>query len=87
MEYWDENRFAFLGNGFDTREFDGRDITNYLGLLGEEDKQPEYDEKLIDTLGGVHIDPSYYVNAVVKEKREEGREGESGHIGDALPAH
>lgn len=23
MEYWDDNRYAFLGNGFDTREFDG----------------------------------------------------------------
>lgn len=25
--------FSFLGNGFEVREFDGRDITYYLGLL------------------------------------------------------
>lgn len=33
IEYWDDNRFAFLGNGFDTREFDGRDITNCESFL------------------------------------------------------
>lgn len=52
MEYWDDNRFAFLGNGFDTREFDGRDITNYLGSLDGRDVQPEYDQDLIKTLAG-----------------------------------
>lgn len=52
IEYWDDNRFAFLGNGFDTREEDGRDITNYLGLLNGEDKQPDYDQDLINTLAG-----------------------------------
>ena len=52
MEYWDENRFAFLGNGFDTREFDGRDITNYLGLLDGTDTQPDYDADLINKLAG-----------------------------------
>ena len=87
IEYWDDNRYAFLGNGtspassldfmglrcylvapsgfvclryaliycsagFDTREFDGRDITNYLGLLDGEDKQPDYDPDLINTLAG-----------------------------------
>ncbi|KAK3719990.1 hypothetical protein LTR37_004113 [Vermiconidia calcicola] len=52
IEYWDDNRYAFLGNGFDTREFDGRDITNYLGLLEDEDKQPDYDPDLINTLAG-----------------------------------
>lgn len=61
IEYWDDNMFAFLGNGFEVREFDGRDITNYLGLLGEEDKQPEYDEGLIDVLGGTRLDESYVV--------------------------
>lgn len=61
ITYWNEmNRFAFLGNGFATREFDGRDITNYLGLLdgngdgqGEgKDRQPDYDESLIEKLAG-----------------------------------
>lgn len=55
IKYWDEgNRFAFLGNGFETRESDGRDITNYLGSLDEEGKdvQPAYDEKLIERLAG-----------------------------------
>ncbi|KAI9711501.1 MAG: hypothetical protein M1820_002064 [Bogoriella megaspora] len=54
FEYWDDNRFAFMGNGFEMREFDGRDITNYLGLLNDEgiDKQPEYGEDLKDILAG-----------------------------------
>lgn len=63
IEYWDENMFAFLGNGFELREFDGRDITNYLGNLDEEgrDVQPVYDKGLIDVLGGVTLDESYVV--------------------------
>jgi hypothetical protein len=54
IEYWGENRFAFLGNGFEVREFDGRDVTNYLGCLDElgRDLQPEYDPDLINILGG-----------------------------------
>ncbi|KAI7097723.1 hypothetical protein KC352_g38529 [Hortaea werneckii] len=54
MEYWDENRFAFLGNGFDLREFDGRDITDYLGSLDEggRDVQPDYDQELIHKMAG-----------------------------------
>jgi hypothetical protein len=52
IAYWDDNRYAFLGDGFDTREYDGRDITNYLGLLDGEDAQPDYDEDLINTLAG-----------------------------------
>lgn len=39
--------------GFDTREFDGRDITNYLGLLEEgKDEQPQYGEELLNKLAG-----------------------------------
>jgi hypothetical protein len=55
IEYWNKNRFAFLGNGFEMREFDGRDITNYLGCLNDQGKdlQPDYDEGLIDILGGI----------------------------------
>jgi hypothetical protein len=58
IEYWDENRFAFLGNGFEIREIDGRDITYYLGYLDEpgRDEQPDYDENLIKILGGCYID-------------------------------
>ncbi|KAK0345378.1 hypothetical protein LTR91_016064 [Friedmanniomyces endolithicus] len=52
MEYWDSNRFAFMGNGFDEREFDGRDITHYLGLLEGKDEQPEYGEELMGKLAG-----------------------------------
>ncbi|KIW98143.1 uncharacterized protein Z519_01727 [Cladophialophora bantiana CBS 173.52] len=40
LDYLSDNRFNFLGNGFDIREFDGRDITWYYGLLNGEDKQP-----------------------------------------------
>lgn len=52
--WWNDNRFAFLGNGFSIRESDGRDITYYLGCLDEngEDDQPDYDEGLIDKLAG-----------------------------------
>ncbi|KAK0845165.1 hypothetical protein LTR03_007663 [Friedmanniomyces endolithicus] len=52
MEYWDSNRFAFMGNGFDEREFDGRDITHYLGLLEGKDEQPEYGEESMGKLAG-----------------------------------
>lgn len=63
IKYWGDNMFEFLGNGFEVREFDGRDITNYLGNLDEEgrDVQPEYDEGLIHVLGGVTLDDSYVV--------------------------
>lgn len=57
IEYWDANRFAFLGNGFDTRETDGRDVTDYLGFLeeGRGDRQPVWDEGLVGILGGVAV--------------------------------
>jgi hypothetical protein len=63
IEYRGDNMFAFLGNGFELRESDGRDITNYLGCLDEQgqDRQPEYDERLIDVLGGVTLDENYVV--------------------------
>lgn len=59
--------FSFLGNGFHSREFDGRDITNYLGSLdgGGTDVQPVYDEHLIDTLGGFTLDDRYIVRGGV----------------------
>lgn len=63
IEYWNDNMFAFLGNGFEMREFDGRDITNYLGCLDDEgrDVQPDYDKGLLDVLGGFTLDESYEV--------------------------
>ncbi|KAF2184065.1 FAD/NAD(P)-binding domain-containing protein [Zopfia rhizophila CBS 207.26] len=63
IEYWDENVFAFMGNGFEMREFDGRDITNYLGSLDSDgrDVQPDYDKELINILGGFNLDESYIV--------------------------
>jgi hypothetical protein len=61
--YRDGNMFAFLGNGFEMREFDGRDITNYLGCLEEDgrDVQPSYDEGLKDVLGGFTLGDEYVV--------------------------
>lgn len=65
IEYWDSNIFAFMGNGFEVREFDGRDITNYLGCLDEagRDVQPDYDKGLLDVLGGFTLDDSHIVRA------------------------
>ncbi|TVY38734.1 putative sterigmatocystin biosynthesis monooxygenase [Lachnellula subtilissima] len=34
-----KNRFRYLGNGFSAREFDGRDLSWYLGLLEGKDEQ------------------------------------------------
>ncbi|CAE7016321.1 hypothetical protein PTNB73_01379 [Pyrenophora teres f. teres] len=57
------NMFSFLGNGFEMREFDGRDITDYLGCLDREgrDVQPVYDEGLKDILGGFTLGDEYVV--------------------------
>lgn len=58
FEYWSSNMFSFMGNGFEMREFDGRDITNYLGCLDEDGKdvQPDYDQELVNTLAGWTLD-------------------------------
>lgn len=63
IEYWSTNMFEFMGNGFELREFDGRDITNYLGCLDEHgrDVQPVYDERLMDIMGGSTLDESHMV--------------------------
>ncbi|KAK5077996.1 hypothetical protein LTR64_003600 [Lithohypha guttulata] len=43
----DKNMFEFLGNGFDVREFDGRDLSYYLGILdGVGDKQLDLEAEL-----------------------------------------
>lgn len=52
LKYLEENRFRWLGNGFEVREFDGRDITDYLGLLDGVDRQPLYGDELLQTLAG-----------------------------------
>lgn len=41
------NRFEFFGNGFSTREFDGRDITNYWGLLDGKDEQLDLEAQVV----------------------------------------
>ncbi|CAK4033646.1 steroid monooxygenase [Lecanosticta acicola] len=49
MRHCERNRFAYFGNGFATRESDGKDLSWYLGQLGEEDVQPSFtDEDLKD---------------------------------------
>ncbi|KIX97341.1 uncharacterized protein Z520_06793 [Fonsecaea multimorphosa CBS 102226] len=49
IEYMNSlNMFEFLGNGFAAREFDGRDLSYYLGLLG--------DDRQIDLEGDIHED-------------------------------
>jgi hypothetical protein len=44
------NMFEFLGNGFSMREFDGRDLSYYLGLLDGEDHQINLEDDLHDEL-------------------------------------
>lgn len=38
------NPFELLGNGFSVREFDGRDLSWYLGLLDGQDEQADLSE-------------------------------------------
>ncbi|ETI26517.1 hypothetical protein G647_03294 [Cladophialophora carrionii CBS 160.54] len=40
------NMFEFLGDGFDVREFDGRDLSYYLGLIDGEDVQIDLEAEL-----------------------------------------
>lgn len=44
------NIFEFLGNGFSMREFDGRDLSYYLGLLDGDDHQIDLEADLHDEL-------------------------------------
>ncbi|KAH6685981.1 steroid monooxygenase [Plectosphaerella plurivora] len=41
LKYTTSNRFAYFGNGFAARETDGSDLTWYLGLLNNDERQPE----------------------------------------------
>ncbi|EXJ89881.1 hypothetical protein A1O3_02948 [Capronia epimyces CBS 606.96] len=56
IEYERDNRFYYLGNGFATRELDGRDATLYLGELDGQDKEPDYTpvEEEVFALSGVN---------------------------------
>lgn len=48
IEYCSKNRFEYFGNGFATRETDGRDLSYYLGLRDGKDVQPDYRDEDID---------------------------------------
>lgn len=39
LKHANKNRFHYFGNGFSAREFDGRDLSWYLGLLNGKDEQ------------------------------------------------
>ncbi|EXJ69271.1 uncharacterized protein A1O5_07307 [Cladophialophora psammophila CBS 110553] len=43
IKYHDMNRWAFLGNGWSTRDYDGRDITWFWGMVNGKDKKEEYE--------------------------------------------
>lgn len=47
IRYLSNNQWAFLGNGFAAREFDGRDTSFWMGLLDGKDSQPQYNEKIL----------------------------------------
>ncbi len=43
IKYRGLNRWQWLGNGFSVRDYDGRDLTWYMGLVEGEEKQREFD--------------------------------------------
>lgn len=43
FEYRSSNMWNWLGNGSSTRDYDGRDLTWYLGTVDGEDKQQLYE--------------------------------------------
>lgn len=48
IKHLKSNRFAYLANGFASRESDGRDLSWYLGLDGDEDVQPNFTDKDVE---------------------------------------
>jgi hypothetical protein len=42
IEYNSTNQWSWLGNGFSTRDNDGRDITWYMGLVDGKDTQQDF---------------------------------------------
>lgn len=47
IRYKSINQWAYLGNGFHMREFDGRDTTYWMGSLDGQDRQPQYNEDIL----------------------------------------
>lgn len=47
LKHTTSNRFGYFGNGFAAREFDGGDLSWYLGLLDGVDKQLDVSEFLV----------------------------------------
>ena len=43
MDYRSKNMWSWLGNGFSTRDYNGTDLTWYLGTVDGDDRQKEYD--------------------------------------------
>lgn len=43
IEYKGRNMWAWLGNGFTLRDYDGSDLTWYMGRANDRDLQEEYD--------------------------------------------
>lgn len=46
--YRSSNMWSWLGNGFSLRDYDGRDLTWYMGLVEGEDEQKEYDVQKLE---------------------------------------
>ncbi|KIW85239.1 hypothetical protein Z517_00629 [Fonsecaea pedrosoi CBS 271.37] len=54
IEYCNKlNMFEFLGDGFEVREFDGRDLSYYLGLVDEKDVQIDLEADLSTDLAAL----------------------------------
>jgi hypothetical protein len=43
IQYRNRNVWHWLGNGFSTRDLDGRDLTWYMGLVDGRDEQRHFD--------------------------------------------
>lgn len=67
IEYMnDKNLFEFLGNGFERREFDGRDLSNYLGLLdGVGDQQLDLEAELSSEMSKLR--PQFEIDPEVRD--------------------
>lgn len=50
LKTMNRNRFAYFGNGFAAREFNGQDLSFYLGLIDGKDEQPVFEREQIKDL-------------------------------------